>query len=114
LDRVRRDALVESRAPRVDGVTKADYAEGVQARLEDLSAQMRRLRYRPQPARRTYIPKDDVRILSNTESIRAEEPDALTPTFGSVGAAGVQAPAATCPCRRHFGSVIVMRDCYAG
>jgi len=47
------------KAPGIDGVTKADYAEGVQARLEDLSARIRRLGYRPQPARRTYIPKGD-------------------------------------------------------
>jgi group II intron reverse transcriptase/maturase len=50
------------KAPGVDGVTKADYAEGVQARLEDLSARIRRLGYRPQPARRTYIPKGDGRM----------------------------------------------------
>jgi group II intron reverse transcriptase/maturase len=50
------------KAPGVDGVTKADYAEGVQARLEDLSARIRRLGYRPQPARRSYIPKGDGRM----------------------------------------------------
>ena len=51
-----------SKAPGVDGVRKADYAEGVEARLEDLSARIRRLGYRPQPARRTYIPKGDGRM----------------------------------------------------
>jgi group II intron reverse transcriptase/maturase len=51
-----------SKAPGLDGVRKADYAEGVQARLEDLSARIRRLGYRPQPARRTYIPKADGRM----------------------------------------------------
>jgi len=51
-----------SKAPGVDGVRKADYANGVEARLEDLSARIRRLGYRPQPARRTYIPKGDGRM----------------------------------------------------
>jgi hypothetical protein len=47
------------KAPGVDGVRKEDYAEGVQARLEDLSARIRRLGYRPLPARRSYIAKGD-------------------------------------------------------
>jgi len=50
------------KAPGVDGVRKEDDAEGVEARLEDLSARIRRLGYRPQPARRTYIPKGDGRL----------------------------------------------------
>jgi retron-type reverse transcriptase len=50
-----------SKAPGVDGVRKEDYAEGVEARLEDLSARIRRLGYRPQPVRRTYLPKSDGR-----------------------------------------------------
>ena len=57
---------MESRARGVDGVTKADYAEGVQARLEGLSARIRRLGYRPQAARRTEIPKGDALIAVNT------------------------------------------------
>lgn len=50
------------KAPGVDGVRKEDYAKGVEARLEDLSARIRRMGYRPQPARRTYIPKGDGRM----------------------------------------------------
>jgi group II intron reverse transcriptase/maturase len=50
------------KAPGVDGVRKEDYAEGVEARLEELSARIRRLGYVPQPARRTYIPKGDGRM----------------------------------------------------
>jgi group II intron reverse transcriptase/maturase len=46
-----------NKAAGVDGMKKADYGEGVEERLADLSAQLRRLAYRPQPARRTYIPK---------------------------------------------------------
>jgi group II intron reverse transcriptase/maturase len=50
------------KAPGVDGVRKEDYAQGVEARLKDLSARIRRLGYRPQPVRRTYIPKGDGRL----------------------------------------------------
>jgi retron-type reverse transcriptase len=50
-----------SKAPGVDGVRKEDDAKGVEARLEDLSARIRRLGYRPSPARRTYLPKGDGR-----------------------------------------------------
>lgn len=45
------------KAPRVDGVRKADYEQGLEERLLDLSARLRRLGYRPKPARRVYIPK---------------------------------------------------------
>jgi len=50
-----------SKAPGIDGVRKEDYAEGVEARLEDLSERIRRLGYIPQPVRRAYIPKGDGR-----------------------------------------------------
>ena len=50
------------KAPGVDGMRKAHYAEGLEGRLSDLSARLRRLGYRPQPARRTYIPKGDGRM----------------------------------------------------
>jgi retron-type reverse transcriptase len=46
-----------SKAPGVDGMRKTDYAEGLPARLADLSARLRRLGYRPKPVRRVYIPK---------------------------------------------------------
>jgi len=49
------------KAPGVDGIRKDDYGEGLDTRLEDLSARIRRMGYRPQPARRTYIPKGDGR-----------------------------------------------------
>ena len=45
------------KAPGVDGIRKADYAQGLDARIRDLSSRLRRLGYRPQPARRTYIAK---------------------------------------------------------
>jgi len=50
-----------SKAPGVDGVRKADYAKGLEGRLADLSSRIRRLGYRPKPARRSYIPKGDGR-----------------------------------------------------
>ena len=46
-----------NKAPGVDGVRKAQYAEGLVARLADLSARVRRLGYRPAPVRRVYIAK---------------------------------------------------------
>jgi RNA-directed DNA polymerase len=48
-----------SKAPGVDGMRKADYAEGLEDRLVDLSGRLRRLGYRPKPSRRVYIPKVD-------------------------------------------------------
>lgn len=41
----------------VDGIRKAQYGEGPDERLGDVSGRIPRLGYRPKPARRTYIPK---------------------------------------------------------
>ena len=49
------------KAPGVDRIRKEDYAEGLDARLTELSARLRRLGYQPKPVRRTYIPKRDGR-----------------------------------------------------
>ena len=49
------------KAPGVDGIRKADYAEGLDARIAELSGGIRRMGYRPQPVRRTFIPKGDGR-----------------------------------------------------
>ena len=49
------------KAPGVDGIHKADYAEGLEERIGELSARVRRLGYRPQPMRRVYIPKGNGR-----------------------------------------------------
>lgn len=43
----------------VDGVSKADYERELQSNLADLSARLRRMGYRPKPARRVYIPKSN-------------------------------------------------------
>jgi RNA-directed DNA polymerase len=46
-----------NKAPGVDGMRKAEYADGLAQRVADLSARLRRLGYRPKPVRRVYIPK---------------------------------------------------------
>jgi group II intron reverse transcriptase/maturase len=45
----------------VDGVTWQDYEADLEPRLQDLHARVHRGAYRPQPSRRTYIPKPDGR-----------------------------------------------------
>jgi group II intron reverse transcriptase/maturase len=45
----------------VDGVTWADYGEGLEARLTDLHDRIHRCAYRAQPSRRVYIPKPNGR-----------------------------------------------------
>jgi len=51
------ERLAANKAPGVDGMRKAEYAERSAERLADLSARLRRLGYRPKPVRRVYIPK---------------------------------------------------------
>ena len=41
----------------VDGVSKAEYEQGLEANLEDLHGRLRTRRYRHQPLRRVHIPK---------------------------------------------------------
>lgn len=48
-----------NKAPGVDGIRKQDYEEGLDERLEALSARIRRNAYKPLPARRSYIEKDN-------------------------------------------------------
>ena len=50
-------ALEARKATGVDGVTKAEYGENLEANLLDLSARLKRMGYRPGPKRRSYIPK---------------------------------------------------------
>ena len=54
-------ALKRTAAPGVDGVTWQDYEAELEPRLEDLHRRVHRGAYRPQPSRRTYIPKADGR-----------------------------------------------------
>jgi RNA-directed DNA polymerase len=53
------EALDGSKAPGVDGVTKAMYGQHLEANLQALHAKLHRMSYRPQPVRRVEIPKDD-------------------------------------------------------
>ena len=48
-------------APGVDGVTWAEYGEGLEDRLRDLHGRVHRGSYRAQPSLRTYIAKSDGR-----------------------------------------------------
>jgi group II intron reverse transcriptase/maturase len=49
--------LGRKRAVGVDGVGWQEYGEGLDANIDNLLERMRRMGYRPQPARRVYIPK---------------------------------------------------------
>lgn len=51
------DTLDAEKATGVDGVTKEEYGKNLEAKLRDLSERLRRMGYRPQPKRRSYIPK---------------------------------------------------------
>ncbi|WP_352968761.1 reverse transcriptase domain-containing protein [Mesorhizobium sp. M1406] len=52
-------ALRRKAAPGVDGMTWQDYEADLELRLNDLQERVHRGAYRPQPARRTFIPKAD-------------------------------------------------------
>jgi len=51
--------LKRKAAPGVDGMTWQDYEADLEPRLRDLHERVHRGTYRPQPSRRTYIPKAD-------------------------------------------------------
>jgi RNA-directed DNA polymerase len=52
-------ALKRKAAAGADGVTWQDYEADLEPRLKDLHGRVHRGAYRPQPSRRTYIPKSD-------------------------------------------------------
>jgi len=52
-------ALKRKAAPGVDGMTWQDYEADLEPRLKDLHSRVQRGAYRPQPSRRTFIPKAD-------------------------------------------------------
>jgi RNA-directed DNA polymerase len=54
-------ALKRKAAPGVDGVTWQEYEADLERRLIDLHGRIHRGAYKPQPSRRTYIPKADGR-----------------------------------------------------
>lgn len=51
------EGIDPEKATGVDGITKAEYGKELESNLDDLSARLGRLGYRPQPVRRVYIPK---------------------------------------------------------
>jgi RNA-directed DNA polymerase len=51
------DMLDAHKATGVDGVTKEEYGRNLEENLRDLSERLTRMRYRPGPKRRSYIPK---------------------------------------------------------
>src|SRR5271154_1047806 len=52
-------ALKRDAAPGADGMTWREYEKCLETKLENLHGRVRRGAYRPQPSRRTYIPKAD-------------------------------------------------------
>lgn len=54
-------ALKRKAAPGVDGIRWKDYEADLERKLENLNERVHRGAYRPQPSRRTYIPKADGR-----------------------------------------------------
>jgi RNA-directed DNA polymerase len=52
-------ALRRKAAPGVDGIVWQDYEADLEPRLRDLHSRVHRGAYRPQPSRRTFIPKAD-------------------------------------------------------
>ena len=50
-------ALDKGKAVGVDGVTKEQYGEKLEENLQDLASRLKRMKYKPQPKRRTYVPK---------------------------------------------------------
>ena len=51
------ETLKGDKALGVDGVTKERYGENLEENLQDLSDRLKRVGYRPQASRRSYIPK---------------------------------------------------------
>jgi RNA-directed DNA polymerase len=51
------DTLGADKATGVDGVTKEEYGQNLDENLRDLSGRLKRMGYRPEPKRRSYIPK---------------------------------------------------------
>ena len=51
------DTLKANKATGVDGVTKEEYGKNLVQNLEDLSQRLKDMKYRPQPKRRSYVPK---------------------------------------------------------
>ena len=53
------EEMDKDKAVGIDGVTKEEYGKRLDENLEDLVERLKRKSYRPQPARRVEIPKDN-------------------------------------------------------
>ena len=53
------EEMDEDKAVGIDGVTKEEYGKRLDENLEDLVGRLKKKSYRPQPARRVEIPKDN-------------------------------------------------------
>ena len=51
--------LGRDRASGIDGISWEEYGEHLDENIADLVTRMKTKRYRPQPSRRVYIPKDE-------------------------------------------------------
>src|SRR3972149_11149359 len=51
--------LKQDKAPGIDGVTVRAYEERLEENLRELVGRLKGKKYRPQPVRRVYIPKDE-------------------------------------------------------
>jgi RNA-directed DNA polymerase len=51
--------LKVNKAPGIDGITVRQYEENLYENIIDLVSRLKSKKYRPQPARRAYIPKDE-------------------------------------------------------
>lgn len=47
----------KGKAAGVDNITKEEYSNDIEVRIENLLTRMKKMSYKPQPVRRTYIPK---------------------------------------------------------
>jgi hypothetical protein len=52
-------SLGRDRASGIDGVSWKEYGERLDENIDDLVARLKAKRYKPQPSRRVYIPKDE-------------------------------------------------------
>ena len=48
---------IKGKATGVDNITKEEYSNNIEIRIENLLARMKKMSYKPQPVKRTYIPK---------------------------------------------------------
>ena len=55
------ESLERRKAAGVDGIVKDIYGENLEENLQELSEKLKKMGYRPQPSRRSYVPKREVK-----------------------------------------------------